>query len=331
MASALCVERAAAQPSGVLAYERADPSCPDEDWLRTEVMNRLGADPFAGSPGVVVEVRVEATARGRRARLRLRERDGRVLGERELTSREADCRALGSTLALAVAVALDELGDADRAPSPEPAAPTPSATSQDRDDPARAGGSGASDERPALDGAGSPDVVDPGSSPAAGASVRARLGLGLGVSFGPHPDAAALAVGSVGLRFDAFSVELELRAASETGARNDAGVGVTTSSAGALLPCAHVAWLALCGVVGVGHLRAEGRGVDAPAVAEVWSPFLGGAARLEWALEPWLLARLTAEVDVPLVQPRLELDGATLWSAPPVLLASVASLVVELP
>ncbi len=317
-----------------LTAESDDPSCPSEEWLRAEVANRLGRASLGSGELSSVVVRIEtarerAAARPprsawRTARFTLLAPSGEALGTRELTSREPDCRALASAVALAIAVALDELAslesDAAQTGTPPAAAPLLEAASVARQ----------LDTAPQLGTAPAPGASSAGDAASPATSrIALRASLGGGVSFGPHPDVAALAAASLGLRVESFSAELELRAASETGVGDASGAATLTSLSVGLLPCGHLAWFALCGAAGLGYVYARGFGLDLPTTAEAWVPTLGVAVRLEWPLTDVLIARLKTEVDIPFVRPSVVVDGAVAWSAPPVQISALASLVAE--
>jgi hypothetical protein len=75
--------------------------------LEEDVKARLGYDPFTLPSDVAIEGAVVRATPGFRAELVVRDPRGVLLGTRQLTSRESDCRSLGEAIAVAVTVAID--------------------------------------------------------------------------------------------------------------------------------------------------------------------------------------------------------------------------------
>jgi hypothetical protein len=75
--------------------------------LEEDVKARLGYDPFGLPSELSVEGTVVRAARGFRAELVTWDAAGRLVGTRQLASREADCRSLGEAVAVAITVAID--------------------------------------------------------------------------------------------------------------------------------------------------------------------------------------------------------------------------------
>ncbi len=82
-------------------------ACASGAELQAEVNKRLGRDAFAEPARRSIEGVVTREGAKWIARLYVRELDGTLLGQRELTSDAADCKALGSAVVLAVALAID--------------------------------------------------------------------------------------------------------------------------------------------------------------------------------------------------------------------------------
>lgn len=151
--------------------------------LEDDVKARLHYDPFALPPDVQVEgAVVQVPSGGFRAEIVVRDPNGKLLGTRQLGSREADCRALGEAVAVAITVAIDpdapmtpaktaEPSPFVEEPRPPPAPPPP---------PPRARGSAA------VTGGAAVGIV-PSIAPMASLHVRAnvteRFTIGLGGHF----------------------------------------------------------------------------------------------------------------------------------------------------
>jgi hypothetical protein len=100
-----------AQPSGTaeLSWVRdaGARDCPDARALRAAVADRLGRDPFGPGPGPTIEATAEHHDGTWSAHIAAYGTDGRVIGERELSSNAADCASLAAATALAVALVID--------------------------------------------------------------------------------------------------------------------------------------------------------------------------------------------------------------------------------
>jgi hypothetical protein len=84
---------------------------------------RLGWDPFTLPPEIEVEGAAHRTPKGFHAGLSFRNADGSSLGNRELESRDTDCRSLGEAVAVAITVAIDPDSMGTRLPLPEETPP----------------------------------------------------------------------------------------------------------------------------------------------------------------------------------------------------------------
>jgi hypothetical protein len=121
----LC-ERPPPPPQVRLEFHRepAAQSCPDEEQLRLRVAERLGYDPFTSAAEVRLVVRMERAPRQWRARIERLSPEG-ALGRRELTSDSFSCVELAAALELALALAIDPLGQGRHAPAPSAPPPAP--------------------------------------------------------------------------------------------------------------------------------------------------------------------------------------------------------------
>jgi hypothetical protein len=85
--------------------------CVGQIGLEEDLKRRLGYDPLALPSELTIEGAVVRAAAGFRAELVVRDAEGKVLGTRQLASADADCRALGEAVAVAMTVAIDpEIG-----------------------------------------------------------------------------------------------------------------------------------------------------------------------------------------------------------------------------
>jgi len=184
-----------ASPSAKLVYVRGGgtDACPDETALRKAVATRLGYDPFFPVAHKTVVVQV-TRAKGYRAHVQIVGDDGKVRGERDLSTKGDDCGELTSAIALAISVALDDLDEPE--PSPPPPPPSPPAREEplpppppvDRPPPAR--------EEPAP----------PPRTPITGA-----IAIGPTVAFGNAPAPAAGAAIAASLRISSVALRLDVR------------------------------------------------------------------------------------------------------------------------
>lgn len=209
--------------------------------LQEDVKSRLGYDAFALPGELAVEGTVTRGPRGFRAEITVRDGEQRVLGTRQLESREADCRSLGEAVAVAITVAID-----------------PEATGQPRStDDAQLLAAMSAEPTP-------PPVAPPPPAPPA-PSVRGHATLGAGASVGLVPGLGPFA---------------SLRLAAHLGARWELGVGANfwsesrerglafTLATGSLEACV-APWLAARGLrwCAAGHVGVFGVYVFSPALA----------------------------------------------------------------
>lgn len=95
--------------------------CVGQIALEDDVKARLHYDPFALAGDVRVEgTVVQVPSGGYRAEIVVRDPNGKILGTRQLGSRELDCRALGQAVAVAITVAIDPDAPMTPVQGPEP-------------------------------------------------------------------------------------------------------------------------------------------------------------------------------------------------------------------
>jgi hypothetical protein len=131
---------AAAAPSVELEWSGPGPEadCLGADRLVDAVDDYLGRSAFGVPPAeIALHVRVERTAQGWRALVQLAETaSSRVLGERELVTRDPRCASLDEPLKLAVALLVDdEIAASPEKESPDPRQSANAAESERLDDP----------------------------------------------------------------------------------------------------------------------------------------------------------------------------------------------------
>jgi hypothetical protein len=324
VASVLLAARPApAQSAGevvaVLRYLR-DPSasrCPDESALRGAVAARLGYDPFHAEAPLTIMVSITRAQRGLRARVWRESPNAPPSTPRTLESPHLDCAELAGVVALTVAIAVDPITAAGAQPSAAPSAsssPAPvSEGSSAPPEPSAAPRSAAAIE---ASPSPSPSSAPPRSGDSATIHPTVRVGI-LG-SLGFQPIAAVGFSAAGGIRWRAYSLELEATATIPSAVTDANGVraraGVFT---GAIVPCAHVGWFAACGIVMVGAMRGEIENATPNSIA---TPFAAVGARAALNLRIAGPFRFYAHADVlaALTPTELRLDGATIWSSFPV-------------
>ncbi|WP_437280196.1 hypothetical protein WME90_06465 [Sorangium sp. So ce375] len=240
--------------------------CPDERFLRSEIARRMGFDPFDAEAPLTMAASIEQEQGELIASVYLRDRRGVVLWADDYRTR-GDCKTLVSTVALSIAVQLDDTGEL-----PPQAAPAP------QGEPASSAEAPCSPEgpcagRPAPPRSEAPPARLPSEAPRACAlpSVRApplrraeqaaaerfrwSVGAGATMALGLTPGVAAGPTLAVTGRWPAWSVALEARGLSSLSPQIE-GVRVTASAltANAAL-CLHRQLLFACGVGELGVLR----------------------------------------------------------------------------
>ena len=247
----------------VLSYT-VDPSlessCPSQRELEAAVAARLGYAPFTGEASERVTVNVSRAA-GRAVVGRL-DVSGPHSGRREIASRDGDCREVVDALAVAIAIGIDpeSLSRPTGAPAPAPSPPSPPSAP-----PAPA---------PPKEVPPPPtppkEVPKPSPSRAPGESdpalrVRWRLGGRFFVPVGELPAPTGAVAALIGVRYGAFSVDLEPFTTLSSARDLPTGGRVRASLIGAsVFPCGHLNVFYGCLGLTVGSLRAESEGVLDP-------------------------------------------------------------------
>lgn len=294
------------RPDAKLTYARKPGAtiCPDEPLMRQLVAARLGYDPFRDESKRAITVTITREPKGFRAVLELRDAAGSVVGTRTLTSSSSDCNELASSIALALSIAIDPVGDA----------PAPSA-------------SGSSSATPVPTSAPPIPTISLAPPPAASSSAAPLppkplwpfAGIGGVAALAAAPDLAFGLTTVFGLRADWYSVAIEGRVDAEASKRAPAGGEVTSSIvAGAIVPCLHRDVLMVCGIAAYGSLRGVGSGVrNARRNESPWSA-LGARVGLEARVLGPIALRAHADLLAVTTRTTLRIDSTDAWTTPPV-------------
>ncbi|WP_437744614.1 hypothetical protein WMF39_06140 [Sorangium sp. So ce1504] len=299
--------------------------CPDERFLRAEIARRMGFDPFDAEAPLTMAVSIEQGQRELIASIYLRDRRGVVIWTDGYRAR-GDCKALVSTVALSIAVQLDETGElpppqAAPAPRGEPAMPAEAPCSPERP----CAGQPAPPPNEAPPARELPSVRAPPrhrAEQAAAERFRWSVGAGATMALGLTPGVAVGPTLAVTGRWPAWSVALEARGLSSLSTKIE-GVRVASSAltANAAL-CLHRQLLFACGVGELGVLRVV---PDAPRLARMLLNLragIGARAGVRWPLSEGLSGYGSAEAVQRTIDASLLRRGGiaeaerAIWSAP---------------
>ncbi len=288
----------AEEPAWRFVYDAQTDGCPSRGQVLSQIVARLGFDPFRGEAEATSElwISLRKDDRGPIAVVERRE-DGKALGERVLRA-TSDCVELTAAAALAGSILIDPTGAMARREAPR-SAPAPEPGASRAEDPWSEPVTIVAPRRP-----------EPRLGFLLGTRALASAGLAPAPSVGLAIDAA--------LRRDHLEVRLEVRGDLPVESeRRNAGAGVSTSLlTGAVAPCWASGGLRLCGVLMAGALLARSDGIS-PAERDA-TAFAGVGVR------PMLATRLTGplylvgSVEGLLLLRRLalELRGEEVWSSP---------------
>jgi len=285
--------------------------CPGEDELRRMVVDQLKEDPFDAQSGQRMAVSIVRTEAGFQGRIVWTEADGRVLGERVLSSRSRDCHEISANLAFAVVLQL-QLVDRRVSPAANASAPGAQPPVAPRADDAAS----RPPPEPPPPPAPPPPVAPAPPRPSDGGLVM-TVGAGPVAAIGMMP-AAVSPFGRlfVAARLDRWSAELAADAAWPGRLREPDGAGVAVSALGSSAAgCAHVSVASACALGRLGWVRARGLGVTAPNTS--WGLF--GEAGLRFAAtKGWgrLVVSLHADGLVMLSRWNVVLNDAVVWTVP---------------
>ncbi len=280
--------------------------CPDESALRDSVRARLGYDPFAESASKTVRAAVEPGAAGERvATVQLEAADGRLLGDRRLTSSAGDCRELAAAMELAITIAIDPL--VLTRPAPPAASPPPPLVLAEEPPPERVPLIRKVEEAPEL--------------PAA--TVEWAFGLGPIAATGAADiptGAPTFAVGGnalVELRYQRLSVSVEARADLPTIVQVGRDGAVTTWRAGGgISPCVRWEVLGLCALGMASAQTAEARGLTDPRSSSTPLIEVGARGLADLHATSGFSFRFFLDARVPLTTTTLTVSGTPVWNSP---------------
>lgn len=269
--------RAQTDARAKLEYEvPAGSVCPDERGFRDIVAGRLGRDPFVAEADTHVEVLVHTTESGFEGRMRATDRAGAALGERSIAS--ASCVEIATSIALALAIVLDPLGELATESSLSAAAPR-----------AR------SELAPAP-------YFELGSS--------SGLGLVPGVALGGQA--------GLGARWGYVSVGFEADASTAIEAYADGtALDVLLARAGPVV-CGHFEFLLACAGGELGALRARAPELASSRISLTPIAALDVRAGVQIEIAFGLAMRATLALNVPFARTLLYLDDQLVWEAPPI-------------
>lgn len=278
--------------------------CPDAERLQAQVEARLGAGIFV--PGdAAPEARHIAVAFSKRghgfaAEVQLSE-SGIARGTRRLQTPRGVCADLTESVALAIALAIDPLGELAAAPL-RPADPPAVVAKRPREPEARI----------ALVRA--PPEVGPTEPRPRRMSLAPRLGVAAVLGLSPSEPALGPTLGlAIALGPWTIGLDAVVRLGSTRLAFGDERLAIATHSFGVE---GRLAWS-----------PASGLGVALTFAAEAWGASGPGGNGVRAHLAPGLgltwragLAELGATLVVPLGRQRIDLDGVALWRMPAIFL-----------
>jgi len=287
------------RPDAKLSYVRKGQAtiCPDEPLMRQLVAARLGHDPFREQSDRAIAVTITRDAKGFRAVLELRDDTGKIVGTRTLTSTSADCNELASSIALALTIAIDPIGEAPSA-SVSASAPPPPA--------------------PTIAVAPPPSIAPPPPPPPPPRPLWPFAAIGGIAALGAAPDLTFGLTTTFGLHAEKYSVAIEGRVDAEAGKRGPLGGEVRSSIlAGAIVPCLHHDVLMVCGIAAYGSLRGAGAGVSAARHDRTPWAALGARIGLEGTVFGPIAFRAHADALALLTRTKLRVEDADAWTTPP--------------
>jgi hypothetical protein len=259
-------------------------SCASAEAIQSDVSARLGRNPFASSSDRAIEVVLERTEAKWRAKLYLRLDGSDADAARLIESEAPDCRELGKSVALAVALAITP----ELPPPPKPLPPPPLPPSCVRVPPLPAPVRSSAQGEASLRALLSPNLL-PTNALGVAVAITVRAGRLLGASFG-------------GL----FFPQRELRAA-----RAQLGFGLSAAFASGCIwakPSDPQVWSCIGGQVGALHSVVFSPQPERPG--DHWWV----AASSELGLRQHVFDRAFIEAGVlalfPLVRHRFEIDSS---------------------
>jgi hypothetical protein len=302
LAGLTSAESARAQPAHPRArldyrVEPGLPTCPNADELRSQVVARLGYDPFDTSAPQRVVATLRREGQMFVATVRLELSDGAVRERQPLSSAAADCGEIGAAVALAVSIAIDPLS-LTRAPPP----PSPSVTTPDKPAP----------KAPPTP-TPPPEVAAPQQPER---THEARVGAGILGSVGALPAPSFGPSLFIGAAIPSASLSLEGRYDLPVERTGAAGAVRASLLLAALVPCIEPGPLAVCGIFTGGALFGAGENVDRPAHDTTPYIAIGARAAIGQRVTDRFRLRLQIDAETPLRPTTLQIAGADAWRSP---------------
>ncbi len=333
--------------SARLVYKRAAAAsaCPDAAAVQRAVAERLGYAPFTDAADTTISVAITKGARGLVADVERLDKKGESLGTRRIEGEGEGCDELAGALALAISIAVDPAAamaipppSPDKPSSDKPSSDKPSSDRPSSDEPASNNPSSdkpplnrPSPDKPVSD---KPSPEKPPAVPAAETRPPLLFAAGAGVlgAAGAAPDVSFGLLLGVEVGRPSWSVGLEGRADLPASARLAGGGAVSTSLLQArILPCLRWSPLFACAALAGGALSGASVGVARPA--HVTTPYVSAGLRggAELALTRRFRLRGQLDLDAPLTRTTLRVNGAPVWTTPPLSGALSALAVISFP
>lgn len=311
-------------PEVRLDYRRSEEAvaCPDEQALRRNVAERLGYDPFSDKAARTLKTRIDRVGGELTAELVLLAPDGSIQGRRTLHSSGTDCAELASSVALAVAIAVDPLVVTRPPPPPEPT-PPPAPPGNDPSDegwvpfqPAPPPPPPAPAPEPPPSHANGAPRAEPPAAPADPRWVQMSL-VGMG-AIGTAPAVTPGISVQVGSRSKDGFFGIEGRADVPASAKAGRGSVSTGQLVGGAVVCAHHLWLGACGVVNAGVLRSEGIDLlNARSASSFWLT-VGGRTMIDIPVSKAFQLRFQSELTAQPTRTSLMVGPVSVWKSPTV-------------
>jgi hypothetical protein len=280
------------------------------------VAARLGYDPFVSKDGAdTIVVRV------RRKGSRLEGSIERIGGSQQqrgrpttIASNAPDCVELGSSLAVAIAIAVDPLSLTREAPpdrSPSEPAPQPQVV--------------------APPPPNEPPREPPPSSPEPATPTQFLVAAGPAISTGALPAPSFGVRVGVGVSRGMFEVAVEGRFDPPVRVQDRFGAVEASLALATLVPCFRYRFALACAQASMGALRGTGLGFDHTREDNTFYAAAGARLGFEVSLGEHFAVRAVVEGQVALRPTRLEADDAPVWSTPPFALSFAPMLVGRFP
>jgi hypothetical protein len=310
--------QALATPSAKLVYVRGTGtnSCPDESELRRAVSARIGYDPFFPTASKTVVAQVTRATKGFRARVQIVGDDGRVRGEKDLTTGGDDCNELIATMALAISIALDDLDDGTKA-APDAAATTPAATTPAAGPPAdeEAPRAAVPETRPKDAPAPAPPTTNAPPSENRRLTMTASAGPALSIGAAPAPSVGGALAATI--RYSWAAARFALRGDLPSSGDLERGGRVTTRTVLATAAaCVRGDAPFFCAGAGLGSLDATTQEIARPSSDDALLVLLVATGGVDLALGSQLYVEPFVDAGLVLTRHRVSVDGISAYVLP---------------